>query len=121
MKILSTKRYSVNLLRKHKDKVFVFGDNLIRKGKGGQAIIRDEPNAIGIPTKKLPSMSNDAFFSDKEFSKNKIAIDNAINKIPKNKILVVPKDGLGTGRAKLKQKAPQTYFYLIEKLRELKK
>ncbi len=32
--------------------IFIFGDNDMKKGKGGQAIIRDQINTHGIPTKK---------------------------------------------------------------------
>ena len=111
----------VNLVKKNPDKVFLFGDNLKGYGKGGQAIIRDEPNAIGIPTKKAPSMDKTAFFTDAEYTSNKKVIDEAFSKIPRGKTIVVPKDNLGTGRAQLKQKAPKTWFYLQEKLKELKK
>jgi hypothetical protein len=34
------------------DFLFIFGDNDKKIGKKGQAIIRDEINAYGIPTKK---------------------------------------------------------------------
>ena len=36
--------------------LFVFGDNDIEKGIGGQAVIRNCTNTIGIPTKKYPSL-----------------------------------------------------------------
>ena len=121
MKLLSAKMYSVSLLRKNPDKVFIFGDNLKGYGKGGQAIIRDEPNAIGIPTKKAPSMNPGSFFTDAEYAANKQAIDQAFTKIPRGKTIVVPKDNIGTGKAQLKQKAPKTWLYLQEKLKELKK
>ena len=121
MKLLSAKMYSVSLLRKNPDKVFIFGDNLKGYGKGGQAIIRDEPNAIGIPTKKAPSMNPGSFFTDVEYAANKQAIDQAFTKIPRGKTIVVPKDNIGTGKAQLKQKAPKTWLYLQEKLKELKK
>jgi hypothetical protein len=121
MKLLSAKIFSVNLVKKNPDKVFLFGDNLKGYGKGGQAIIRDEPNAIGIPTKKAPSMDKTSFFTDAEYTSNKKVIDEAFSKIPRRKTIVVPKDNLGTGRAQLKQKAPKTWIYLQEKLKELKK
>ena len=121
MKLLSAKIFSVDLVRKNPDKVFLFGDNLKGYGKGGQAIIRNESNAIGIPTKKAPSMDKTAFFSDVEYTSNKKFIDEAFAKIPRGKTIVVPKDNLGTGRAQLKTKAPKTWLYLQEKLKELKK
>jgi transcription elongation GreA/GreB family factor len=98
---------------------FLFGDNLQQKGLGGQAKeMRGEPNTIGIPTKKKPSMSEDSFFTDKEFSENKKAIDDAFSKIPKGSVVIIPKSGLGTGLAKLESKAPKTFAYLNAKLQE---
>jgi len=103
------------------DKIFLFGDNLLEKGFGGQAAaMRGEPNAIGIPTKKLPFNNSAAFFDDKEFEENKKYIDEAFAKIPKDKIIVIPTAGLGTGRAKLDKKAPKTFAYLQSKLKTLK-
>lgn len=58
-KILSTQ-----LVRAHPEKIYIYGDNLKAFGKGGQAVIRDEPNAFGIPTKRYPSWDEWAFFSD---------------------------------------------------------
>jgi len=46
---------SPEICRLHKNALFIFGDNLQGWGKGGQARIRDEPNAFGIPTKRLNS------------------------------------------------------------------
>ncbi len=41
--------------RQHREYLFVYGDNDQRKGVGGQAVIRNEPNASGISTKKQPN------------------------------------------------------------------
>lgn len=107
-------------LRNNLDKVFLFGDNLIGKGYGGQAReMRDEPNAIGIPTKKLPSSGPYSFFVDREFDINKHYIDESFSKIPKGKIVVIASAGLGTGLAQLDVKAPRTYAYLMECIRNL--
>ena len=107
-------------LKNNPDKIFLFGDNLTKKGYGGQAKeMRDETNAIGIPTKKLPSNDLDAFFTDREFWSNKEAIDKAFTKIPKDKTIVIPSAGLGTGLAQLDVKAPKTYAYLRECIKKL--
>jgi uncharacterized phage-like protein YoqJ len=103
-----------------KDKIFLFGDNLKQTGYGGQAKeMRGETNAVGIPTKKEPANSLTSFFSDKEFEANRRAIDKAFGKIPPDKTIVVPKGGIGTGLAKLEEKAPRTFAYLNEKLATL--
>jgi len=116
---LNQKRIHVKDLKENPDKVYLFGDNLLRKGKKGQSIIRDEPNAFGIPTKKKPSTTNDSYFTDAEYNSNIKAIKEAINKIPKDKIIVFPTDGIGTGLAKLEEKAPKTFAYLQLSLKEL--
>jgi len=112
-------------VRSNPDKLFLFGDNLERKGFGGQAAaMRGEPNAIGIPTKKSPSNTEAAFFNDDEFELNKAAIDEAFARAQTaiteaNQVIVIPADGLGTGRAQLDKRAPQTFAYLQQRLVEL--
>jgi hypothetical protein len=107
-------------LQSNPDKIFLFGDNLTRKGYGGQAKeMRDEPNAIGIPTKKLPTNGPNAFFSDIELEINKYVIDRAFGKIPRDKTIVMSSSGLGTGLAQLDVKAPKTYAYLLECIKKL--
>jgi hypothetical protein len=110
-------RYSVADVQANPDKIYVFGDNTQRVGMGGQAQIRNNPNAMGIATKITPSMDEAAFMSDKDLIKNRQIIDGDIAKIKATgKTVVMPKDGLGTGLAQLKEKAPQTYAYLKQRL-----
>lgn len=120
---LEFKNYiSREYVKKNPDKTFIFGDNLERGGFGGQAKeMRGEPNAIGIPTKKLPSMTDDSFFTDDEFSENKKAINIALSKVPRNATVVMSTYGLGTGRAQLKERAPKTWKYLTNEIRELQR
>jgi hypothetical protein len=116
-KIEVVERYTNADVRANPDKVYVFGDNVMRRGTGGQAQIRNNPNAMGIATKLAPSMEEAAFMSDGDLARNKAIIDADIAAIKAtNKTVVFPKDGLGTGLAKLKEKAPQTYEYLKNKL-----
>ena len=105
-------------LKNNRDVVYLFGDNLVEKGYGGQAReMRGEPNAYGIPTKKYPSMNRDAFFTDGEYDMNCRRIDKAIAKIPLGKKIIVPQ--IGVGLAKLPEKAPKTYKYLKEAISQL--
>ena len=112
-------------VRANRDKLFLFGDNLERRGFGGQAAaMRGEPNAIGIPTKKSPSYRDDAFFSDDEFEQNKASIDAAFAEIMRAitdsiRVIVIPSDGLGTGRAQLERRAPRTFAHLQKRLTEI--
>lgn len=52
----ATERLSKGLLAKeaNKDKVYLFGDNLEKRGTGEQAVVRKSSNSHGIPTKKTP-------------------------------------------------------------------
>jgi len=103
---------------KYPKAIFAFGDNNIGQGIGGQAIIRNCPNAMGIPTKKLPTLSLDAFYTDAEYDDNVKRIAAAVTAILRKlksgdyDMLILPNDGLGTGLAKLPEKAPRTYAYL---------
>jgi len=87
--------YTKKLLRVNPNKVYVYGDNMKGYGKGGQAIIRDEPNAFGIPTKRYPSKDSWAYFSDKEDERMAV--------------IVFPSGGIGTGLALMSGKSPKIF------------
>lgn len=112
-------RYFIEDVKSNSNKIYIFGDNLQRTGTGGQAVIRNNENAFGIVTKLKPTRNDDAYMSDDNIDMNKQNIDSDINKIKNDgRTIVFPKDGLGTGLAKLKEKAPQTYNYLKQRLLE---
>jgi hypothetical protein len=76
---------SPKLLRENPNWLFVFGDNALRYGKGGQAVIRDEPNAFGIVTKLKPNNTNDSYMTDKSsYRNNMMAISKDIRWISKH-------------------------------------
>ena len=54
-------------LKDHPKDIFVFGDNLLRKGTGGAAALRYNPNTYGFITKKAPSLDDSAYFTPKEY------------------------------------------------------
>jgi len=113
----TVKRYSVEDLRNNPNKIYIFGDNTEGWGKGGQAIVRDEPNAFGISTKDSPTQ----FMSDDNFEANKAKIDADIAAIKADgRPIVFPEDGIGTGRADLQNKAPRTWAYLQKELNKLR-
>jgi len=103
-------------VREERDKLFVFGDNIARRGFGGQAKeMRGEANAVGIPTKKLPSMAPHAFFdnSDKDYKQFVQSVKNDTHRLIAFKGTIVwPTDGIGTGRAQLQQRAPKIWAYI---------
>lgn len=47
--------------------IFVFGDNLVRKGFGGAAKFRGYPNTYGFITKKYPNNYDSSFYRPEEY------------------------------------------------------
>jgi len=113
-------------LKNNPDVYFLFGDNLIRRGLGGQAKeMRGEPNAIGIATKATPTSESNAFFDDLDYGSNCRAIAKdfrrAFQMRDEGHMVVIPADGLGTGLSELPQRAPKTNEFLewmLDKLRD---
>lgn len=107
------------MLREEPDTLFVFGDNMARTGMGGQAAeMRGEPNAVGIPTKWRPSMQPEAFFSDRDLVAWHEATRGDLTRLVDHVGKIVwPKSGIGTGRAKLKGRAPLIWEF-IENIRK---
>lgn len=106
--------YTKELLRANPDKIFVFGDNMKRYGKKGQAVIRDEPNAFGVATKRYPSMDEWAFFSDKQDEANCLINDlRELYRLSKSQVIVFPSAGLGTGLSKMPEKSPILYSKMM--------
>ena len=106
-------------LRDEPDTLFVFGDNMLREGKGGQAReMRGEPNAVGIPTQHAPGSSEDAYFTDADLEDVKGAIDEAFRRLNAHLAagghIVWPEKGVGTGLAQLPQRAPAIHAYIEE-------
>ena len=124
-----TGQYDRQVARATPEDIFVFGDNVAGVGTGprsGQAVIRGERNAMGIPTKESPSI----FWSDENLENNKRLIDQAISRILKraeetNANIHIPWDqqrkrwNLGTGRAALEKNAPMTFRHLQDQLNKL--
>ena len=117
-------RYYPEDLDKAPAVLFVFGDNMEGWGTKGQAIIRGKPNAVGIPTKWAPRLSPAAFFSDGDF----LSIERVCSPIfyrlrehlEKGGTIVWPADGIGTGLAKLSEKAPRIAAHFNQELEKLK-
>jgi hypothetical protein len=104
-------------LRANPNVLYVFGDNLWRAGMGGQAgEMRGEPNAIGVATKKAPHAGFDAFFNDDEYEANIAGINRdyapALTHHLKGGVIVVPRDGIGTGLSQMPQRCPRTFSML---------
>ena len=109
------RKITPSYVRSHPNTLFVFGDNDQRRGKGGQAVIRDEPNAIGFRTKKAPRTSASAYYVDAEYQENISKMKSDLKEISRrstdyDKVYFIP--GIGEGLAKLKERAPRTYAWM---------
>jgi hypothetical protein len=126
--------WSPEFVRRYPDRLFLFGDNEIGRGTLGQACIRYEPNAVGIPTQILPRRDDSAHWNDTRYEKNCKIIDSAIDEILRRleernpqsgehlyRGLVVPENQVGSGLAGLPWRAPRTYSYLSAAMLGLRK
>lgn len=104
------------------NKIFVFGDNNARSGKGGQAIIRGLLNTAGIRTKKAPNNRSTSFYKDTDLEENKKNILEDVTNIKNHMLfgytIVLSSGGYGTGLANLKEFAPKTFEYLCQVLKD---
>lgn len=118
--IIQEEWFSVEQCRHNPNRLYVFGDNLIRIGKGGQACIRDEINSYGIATKRTPSMDNQAFFGDRADEAHALLNDIqgllVVCDSGDFDTIVLPGDKLGTGLAKMEEKSPKLFVWLHETL-----
>jgi hypothetical protein len=111
-------------LRANPAVLYLFGDNLLRVGYGGQAKeMRGEPNAVGIATKKAPGMRESDFFTDDEYGENRWCIEKdfqrAFHHAKQGGTVVVPYDGLGTGLSELPLRAPRTNQFIVRTIEVL--
>jgi hypothetical protein len=105
-------------LRANPETYYVFGDNLLGVGMGGQAReMRGEPNAVGIATKWSP-----AVYATDDMALDFISdwLDNfafLMEKLEEGHLVVWPEDGIGTGLADMDSHAP-VLWRLLEVLRQ---
>lgn len=96
-------------------------------GKGGQAIIRDEPNALGVPTKRKPAMSPGSFFEeDNESDLDAVLAKLSVlwTRLQQGMSIVIPvnsegKVSLGLERAELPARAPTIYEAICRHVAEM--
>lgn len=126
MPVVFQKMISREDLRRNEDILYVFGDNTVRRGMGGQAgAMRGERNAVGVATKSVPSTHPDAYFGEEpEQVEAQIRIIDEdmkplFDKVKTGGIVIWPSDGIGTGLSELPQRAPSTFAYLEQKLAAL--
>jgi hypothetical protein len=106
-------RYTI---RAHPERLYVFGDNLQRTGSGGQAAqMRNEANALGLITKRRPTMHETAFLRDTDLkwllTENRTVLFMLEEHLKLGRTVVWPESGIGTGLADLQTRAPQILQY----------
>lgn len=104
-------------LKANPDVLYLFGDNTMRQGYGGQAKeMRGEPNACGVATKLTPTSGSNAYFDDADYKENVRVIAKDLRRAFQHRnaggLVVIPLDGLGTGLSELPTRAPETNLTL---------
>lgn len=114
MKIIEQKYITEKDCFDNPKSLYLFGDNLQRRGKKGQAQIRDCANSFGIATKHKPSTTDDSYFTnnDIDYVFKDFAELSKLMKTGSYDTLVIPSDGIGTGLAKLQEKAPEILIFI---------
>ncbi|KMO34210.1 hypothetical protein VQ02_19425 [Methylobacterium variabile] len=107
------------MLRNEPDTLWVFGDNLLQRGLGGHAReSRGEPNAVGIPTKRLPTLQRGSYFADSDadleafLTAAEWPLRRLEDHLRSGGAVVWPAAGIGTGQADLERKAPRIWASL---------
>lgn len=119
--------YTPEFAELNPDVTFVFGDNTLRVGKGGQAVIRDCPNAHGIATKRAPDMTRPSFFTD-DSEEDRATVESDLAGLRKlleeGRNVIIPMSrqtetiSLGLERAQLPSRAPGLYKLICDKVAE---
>lgn len=99
------------LVRSEPETLWIFGDNMVRRGLGGQAKeMRGEPNAVGLPTKWKPDNNKNSFFTDDDLpeviGETQWDRQTVYNHLLGYQLVVWPEAGIGTGLASLASHAP---------------
>jgi hypothetical protein len=109
---------SVDLLRVNPGRVYVFEDTLDRSSSLGQAMVRGEPNACGIPVRKSPGLTCKAVFSDQDHEFE--AVTEALRQLYRkgcNRTVVFPHVGIGHGPYGLVKHSPKLYNHVCHILK----
>ncbi len=127
-KIIRPTRITRHMVKQDPQTVFVFGDNMEGRGRGGQAAeMRGEPNTIGVPTKWRPGREERDYFTDNDLKDRDVwyAIHGAFQRIRNALVdgrdVAIPVDGLGTGLAELPKRAPKMHAMIEEAILSLHK
>jgi len=125
MPIIYAYEITRQMCRDNPEARFVFGDNVAKRGLGGQArAMRGEPNAIGVPTKWAPTLFDGDFFrDDQDDAREEIlwALDRVQLAAADGRLIVIPRDGIGTGLAEMPKRCPRLHALIVEEIRRLER
>ena len=94
------------------DELFVFGDNALRVGLGGQAAeARGEPNALGVATLYSPGLFYDA--DPKVLTIVTTDLLAVSTWLRRGRVVNVPRAGLGTGLGRLIEHRPDIHNLIV--------
>ena len=121
-------KLKISFYKKEKEKTFVLSkdyrtfEDLFKNGKEEDKITSYVNQLLDKKATwtEYKQIQKGSYLSDDDFGWFKSQVDNAIQKaIDSGKTIVIPKDGIGTGKAMLKEKAPKCFKYLQDKLNSL--
>lgn len=103
--------------------VYVFGDNMERRGLGGQARVARKyvryNKTYGIPTKRRPGRAKSDYFSDQDDEIDAVKESfEGIRKLKKKGKKIVFFPGIGDGLSKLKVFSPLIYSMIQDFIAE---
>jgi len=87
--------YTVNKCKKNRDKIYVYPDNMIGKGKSGLQVIRDEENTLGIPIVVESNKRASRYLNESHRGMILERLDKLRRYAYNGYTIVFPKDGLG--------------------------
>ena len=117
--IFTDNLYTRDAVSKDLDNFYLFGDNTDDRlnthyiPTQTQAVIRGLPNAIGIDTKHNRGWNVTSFLSDADFDSMQEHYNNQFklieDKLKEGHNVIIPRAGIGTGKAQLPSKAPRIF------------
>lgn len=119
---MTNKNLSSFLCQRYPQHIFIYGDNYNRRGRGGQAIIRNEPNTLGLVTKWYPSDNANAYFRDDDMNASvqiTTSFERILDILDQGKSIVLSSQGYGNGYARLPIVAPKLFKKLCDHLNTL--
>lgn len=127
--IFTDNLYTRDAVSKDLDNFYLFGDNTDDRlnthyiPTQTQAVIRGLPNAIGIDTKHNRGWGISSFLSDADFDSMQEHYNNQFklieDKLKEGHNIIIPRAGIGTGKAQLPNKAPKIFEDINNRISKL--